>query len=86
MKNICTEVTPYITMTTSSNQPTTTEIDSIEVIGSTVLFIVNSEATAMKLFKRNPRARVTKGRPDDERYGLVYNLVDCNLISGVKRG
>ena len=80
------EVTPYIAMTTTSSQTTTADIESIEVIGNTVLFIVNSEATAKKLLKRNPRARVTKGGPDDERYGLVYNLADCNLINGVKRG
>ena len=82
------EVTHYITMTTTSNQITTAaaEIESIEVIGNTVLFIVNTEASAKKLLKRNPRARVTKGSAEDERYGLVYSLADCNLINGVKRG
>ena len=82
------EVTHYIAMTTTSNQTATAaaEIESIEVIGNTVLFIVNTEATAKKLLKRNPRARVTKGSAEDERYGLVYSLADCNLINGVKRG
>lgn len=82
------EVAHYITMTTTSNQITTAaaEIESIEVIGNTVLFIVNTEASAKKLLKRNPRARVTKGSAEDERYGLVYSLADCNLINGVKRG
>ena len=82
------EVTHYATMTTTSNQTTTAvaEIESIEVIGSTVLFVVNIEAIAKKLLKRNPRSRVTKGSAEDERYGLVYNLADCNLINGVKRG
>ena len=82
------EVTHYTTMTTTSNQTTTAvaEIESIEVIGITVLFVVNTEVTAKKLLKRNPRAKVTKGSAEDERYGLVYNLADCNLINGVKRG
>ena len=82
------EVAHYITMTTTSNQITTAaaEIESIEVIGNTVLFIVNTEASAKKLLKRNTRARVTKGSAEDERYGLVYSLADCNLINGVKRG
>ena len=69
-------------MTTSS--ATATEIESIEVLGDTVLIITNEE-TAKKLLKRNPRANVTKGNEIDDRFALVYHINDTNLINGVKR-
>lgn len=81
------EGTPYTAMTTSSEQKTNkvSDFQSIEVIENSVLIIVNTEAAAKKLLKRNPRAQVTKC-VEDGRYALVYNLSDCNLFNGVKRG
>lgn len=47
---------------------------------------ITTEATAKKLLKRNPRARVVKGSAEDDRFAVIYAVNDCNLINGVKRG
>lgn len=60
------------------------EIETIEVIGDTVMIITN-ESTAKKLLKRNPRAHVVKGNESDDRFALTYNLSDCNLLLGIKK-
>lgn len=70
-----------MTTTTPAKQE---QIESIEVMDDTVMFITN-ESTAKKLLKRNPRARVIKGSAEDDRYAVIYSTTDVNLINGVKR-
>ena len=62
-------------------------IESIEFLNDeTILFVVNGEATAKQCLKRNPRAAVQHDSDaDDERYGLVYRLADCNLLNAIRR-
>ena len=59
-------------------------IESIKTLNNeTVLVIIDDEETAKGSLKKNPRAAVNKS--EDERYGLVYRAVDCNLMNAIKR-
>ncbi len=69
-------------MTTSTlfNQ----EIESIEIIGDNVMFIT-TEDIAKRLLKRNPRASITKGNKENDRYAVIYSINECNLLMAVRK-
>jgi hypothetical protein len=59
-------------------------IESIELLGDNIMFITD-EATAKRLLKRNPRASITKGSDEDDRFAVIYKVSDCNLMNAVKK-
>ena len=63
-------------------------IESIEqVTEEAVIVIVNDEQTAKDVLKKNARCQVEKQTDGDEdRYALIYNIKDCNLLNAIKRG